>query len=134
MKLKGDDMTYDPKVKYQKSHEWARKEGNLFVVGISDYAQDSLGDVVFVELPEVGKTLQKGDVFGVVESVKAASDVYAPVSGTVVEVNSKLKEDPSLVNTDPFGRGWFVKIEASAPEEYEELLSAGGYEAFVKGL
>ncbi len=134
MKLKGDDMTYDPKVKYQKSHEWARKEGNLFVVGISDYAQDSLGDVVFVELPEVGKTLQKGDVFGVVESVKAASDVYAPVSGTVVEVNSKLKEDPSLVNTDPFGRGWFVKIEASAPEEYEELLSAGEYEAFVKGL
>ncbi|HOV39823.1 MAG TPA: glycine cleavage system protein GcvH [Spirochaetales bacterium] len=127
-------MTYDPKVKYQKSHEWARKEGNLFVVGISDYAQDSLGDVVFVELPEVGKTLQKGDVFGVVESVKAASDVYAPVSGTVVEVNSKLKEDPSLVNTDPFGRGWFVKIEASAPEEYEELLSAGEYEAFVKGL
>ena len=134
MKLKGDDMTYDPKVKYQKSHEWARKEGNLFVVGISDYAQDSLGDVVFVELPEVGKTLQKGDVFGVVESVKAASDVYAPVSGTVVEVNSKLKEDPSLVNTDPFGRGWFVKIEASASEEYEELLSAGEYEAFVKGL
>jgi len=134
MKLKGDDMTYDPKVKYQKSHEWARKEGNLFVVGISDYAQDSLGDVVFVELPEVGKTLQKGDVFGVVESVKAASDVYAPVSGTVVEVNSKLKEDPSLVNTDPFGTGWFVKIEAFAPEEYEELLSAGEYEAFVKGL
>lgn len=127
-------MTYDPDVKYQKSHEWARKEGTLFTVGISDYAQDSLGDVVFVELPAVGKVVQKGEAFGVVESVKAASDVYAPLSGTIVEVNSKLKEDPALVNKEPFGAGWFVKIQASNPSEYEELLSSTEYEAFVKGL
>lgn len=127
-------MTYDPDVKYQKSHEWARKDGTLFTVGISDYAQDSLGDVVFVELPEKGKVVQKGEAFGVVESVKAASDVYAPLSGTIVEVNTKLKEDPALVNKEPFGAGWFVKIQASNPSEYEELLSATEYEAFVKGL
>ena len=127
-------MTYNPDVKYQKSHEWARKEGTLFTVGISDYAQDSLGDVVFVELPVVGKVVQKGEAFGVVESVKAASDVYAPLSGTIVEVNSKLKEDPALVNKEPFGAGWFVKIQASNPSEYEELLSSTEYEAFVKGL
>ncbi len=127
-------MTYDPEVKYQKSHEWARKDGTLFTVGISDYAQDSLGDVVFVELPVTGKVVKKGDAFGVVESVKAASDVYAPLSGTIVEVNSKLKDDPSLVNKEPFGAGWFVKIQASNPSEYEELLSATEYEAFVKGL
>ncbi len=127
-------MTYDPDVKYQKSHEWARKDGTLFTIGISDYAQDSLGDVVFVELPEKGKVVQKGEAFGVVESVKAASDVYAPLSGTIVEVNSKLKEDPALVNREPFGAGWFVKIQASNPTEYEELLSATEYEAFVKGL
>ncbi|MCX7787652.1 MAG: glycine cleavage system protein GcvH [Spirochaetes bacterium] len=127
-------MTYDPDVKYQKSHEWARKDGSLFTVGISDYAQDSLGDVVFVELPEKGKVVQKGEAFGVVESVKAASDVYAPLSGTIVEVNTKLKEDPALVNKEPFGAGWFVKIQASNPTEYDQLLSATEYEAFVKGL
>lgn len=127
-------MTYDPDVKYQKSHEWARKEGALFTIGITDYAQDSLGDVVFVELPEVGKVVKKGEAFGVVESVKAASDVYAPLSGTIVEVNSKLKNDPALVNKEPFGGGWFVKIQASNSSEYEELLSSTEYEAFVKGL
>jgi len=127
-------MTYDPDLKYQKSHEWARKEGTLFTVGITDYAQDSLGDVVFVELPAVGKVVKKGEAFGVVESVKAASDVYAPLSGTIVEVNSKLKDDPALVNKEPFGGGWFVKIQASNPDEYEELLSFTEYEAFVKGL
>lgn len=127
-------MTYDPDVKYQKSHEWARKDGTLFTVGISDYAQDSLGDVVFVELPEKGKAVKKGEAYGVVESVKAASDVYAPLSGTIVEVNSRLKDDPSLVNKEPFGAGWFVKIQASDPGEYEELLSSSQYESFVKGL
>lgn len=127
-------MTYDPDVKYQKSHEWARKEGTSFTIGITDYAQDSLGDVVFVELPEVGKVVKKGEAFGVVESVKAASDVYAPLSGTIVEVNSKLKNDPALVNKEPFGGGWFVKIQASNSSEYEELLSSTEYEAFVKGL
>ncbi|MFQ3620363.1 MAG: glycine cleavage system protein GcvH [Spirochaetales bacterium] len=126
-------MVYDPGVKYQKTHEWARKDGKLFTVGITDYAQDSLGDVVFVELPPIGKVIMRGEAFGVVESVKAASDVYAPLSGKVVEVNEKLKEDPSLVNKEPFGAGWFIRIEASNPAEYEELLSAREYEGVVTG-
>jgi glycine cleavage system H protein len=127
-------MKYDTGVKYRKSHEWARKEGELFVVGISDYAQDSLGDVVFVDLPQAGKSLKKEEAFGVVESVKAASDVYVPVSGTVEEVNSALKDNPALINSDPFGAGWFIKIKPSDPGEYDTLLSAADYEAYVKGL
>jgi glycine cleavage system H protein len=127
-------MKYDTGVKYQKSHEWARKEGDLIVVGISDYAQDSLGDVVFVDLPGEGKAFKKGETFGVVESVKAASDVYFPVSGSVAGVNSALKDNPALINSDPFGEGWFIKIKPSAPGEYDTLLSAADYEAYVKGL
>ena len=127
-------MKYETGVKYQKSHEWTRKEGDHFVVGISDYAQDSLGDVVFVDLPGEGKTLKKGETFGVVESVKAASDVYAPVTGTVTEVNTALKDKPDLINSEPFGEGWFIKIKPSDPGEYDTLLSAADYEAYVKGL
>lgn len=127
-------MKFDTGVKYQKSHEWARAEGGLVVVGISDYAQDSLGDVVFVDLPEKGKALKKEETFGVVESVKAASDVYAPVSGTVEEVNAALKDEPALINTDPFGAGWFIKIKPVKPGELDILLSAADYEAYVKGL
>ena len=127
-------MKFDSGVKYQKSHEWARKEGDLVVVGISDYAQDSLGDVVFVELPAKGKTFKKEETFGVVESVKAASDVYAPVSGVVEEVNEALKDEPALINTDPFGAGWFIKLKPSNPAELDGLLSAADYEAYVKGI
>lgn len=127
-------MTFDTKVRYQDSHEWARKEGNLFVVGVSDYAQDELGDVVFVELPEVGATLSKGEAFGVVESVKAASDVYMPVSGEIAEVNVALKDKPELINESPFADGWIMKIKASAPEEFDTLMDAAAYEAFTKTL
>lgn len=127
-------MKFDDKVKYQESHEWARKEGDTVVVGISDYAQDSLGDVVYVELPEVGTTRKKGDPFGVVESVKAASDVYMPVAGEIVEVNKGLDDNPSTVNEDPFGAGWLIKVAPSDAGEYDGLMSAADYQEYTRGL
>jgi glycine cleavage system H protein len=127
-------MTFDDSVRYQKSHEWARKEGDAVVVGISDYAQDSLGDVVFVEVPEKGKTVQQGEAFGVVESVKAASDIYAPVSGEVIETNEELADAPETVNKDPFGGGWMVKIKPSDLSEYEGLMDAAAYKEYAEGL
>lgn len=127
-------MTFDANVKYQDSHEWARAEGDLVVVGISDYAQDSLGDVVYVELPEVGTTRKKGEAFGVVESVKAASDVYMPVTGEIVEVNEELEDDPASVNASPFEAGWIIKVKPADTAEYESLMDAAGYEEFTKGL
>ena len=114
---------------YSESHEWVRKENDTTVtVGITDYAQELLGDVVFVELPQVGHTLSKGQEAGVVQSVKAASDIYAPISGKVLETNSELASEPSLVNTDPYTRGWLFKLELTQPEELEMLLSAIDYE------
>jgi glycine cleavage system H protein len=127
-------MQYDTAAQYHSSHEWARKDGDLIVIGISDYAQDSLGDVVFVELPAVGKKLKKDEAFGVVESVKAASDVYAPVSGVVAQVNAGLVENPGLINTEPFAGGWFIKVKPDDPAEYDALMTASAYEAYVKGL
>lgn len=127
-------MTFDKNVKYQESHEWARKEDDLVVVGISDYAQDSLGDVVYVELPEVGATKKKGDPFGVVESVKAASDVYMPVGGEVVEVNTDLDDNPATVNESPFDAGWLMKVKPSDASELDSLMSADDYEEYTKGL
>ncbi len=127
-------MTFDKDVKYLESHEWARKDGDVIVCGISDYAQDSLGDIVFVELPEVGQTLKKGEAFGVVESVKAASDVYMPVSGEIVEINGVLEETPETVNEDPFGDGWLIKIKPSEPSEYDGLMSADDYKTYTEGL
>jgi len=127
-------MTFDKNVKYQESHEWARKEGDLVVVGISDYAQDSLGDVVYVELPEVGATKKKGDPFGVVESVKAASDVYMPIGGEIAEVNGELDDNPSNVNDSPFDAGWLMKIKPNDESELDALMSAEKYEEYTKGL
>jgi glycine cleavage system H protein len=127
-------MTFDTNVKYQESHEWARKEGDLVVIGISDYAQDSLGDVVYVELPEVDSVKKKGDPFGVVESVKAASDVYMPVGGKIVEVNGELEDNPSNVNESPFDAGWLIKIEPTDESELDGLMSASDYEEYTKGL
>lgn len=127
-------MTFDSNVKYQDSHEWSRKDGELIVVGISDYAQDSLGDVVYVELPEVGSVKKKGEPFGVVESVKAASDVYMPLDGEVVETNAVLDENPANVNAAPFGNGWLIKIKPSDPAAYDSLMSADDYREFTKGL
>jgi glycine cleavage system H protein len=127
-------MTFDDSVKYQKSHEWARTEGDVVVVGISDYAQDSLGDVVFVELPEVGSSFKQGESFGVVESVKSASDLFMPVGGEIAEVNEALSDSPETVNESPFGEGWMIKIKPSDLSEYEALISAAEYEEYTKTL
>lgn len=127
-------MTFDDSVKYQESHEWARVEGDLVVVGISDYAQDELGDVVFVELPEVGATMKKGDAFGVVESVKAASDLYLPAGGEIAEVNEALKDTPEKINEAPFGDGWIIKVKATDTSELEGLMNAAAYKTFTEGL
>lgn len=122
-------MSVDKNSRYRSSHEWARKDGSRYLVGISDHAQEALGDIVFVELPEVGKQLKQGEAFGVIESVKAASDVYMPMSGTVVAVNDAVSGDPALVNREPYAGGWLVAIEASAPAEWDGLLDAAAYEA-----
>ena len=116
-------------LKYASSHEWARlEEDGTVSVGISDHAQEALGDVVFVELPEVGTVLAAGDDAGVVESVKAASDIYAPVGGEVIGINEQLEDEPEVVNTDPYNDGWFFKLRPSDTNELEALLSAGDYQ------
>jgi glycine cleavage system H protein len=119
-------------LKYVATHEWVRIEGDIAVVGITDHAQDALGDLVFVELPDVGDTLHAGDEAGVVESVKAASDIYAPVSGEVVAINDDLADSPELVNQHPYNDGWMYKIKLSDPAELEDLLSAEDYDAAVE--
>ena len=118
-------------VKYTKDHEYISVEGDIGTVGITDYAQSQLGDVVFVELPERGKVLEKGAEAAVVESVKAASEIYAPVSGTVTEVNSGLHDTPSTVNEDPEGGGWFLKIKLSNPSELDGLMDEAAYKAMI---
>jgi glycine cleavage system H protein len=119
-------------LRYLKSHEWAKHEGDVVVVGISDHAQEALGDVVYVELPEVDAVCQAGDEIAVVESVKAASDIYAPVAGTVVEVNLKLEDSPELVNEAPYADGWFFKIKVSDPAAVKGLLTALQYQALCE--
>jgi glycine cleavage system H protein len=116
-------------LKYARSHEWARlEEGGTITVGITDHAQEALGDVVFVELPEVGTVLAAADEAGVVESVKAASDIYAPVGGEVIEINGLLEDEPEIVNTDPYNDGWFYKLQPSDATELEALMSAEDYQ------
>jgi glycine cleavage system H protein len=127
-------MKLDPGCKYSEDHEWIRVEGDEGIVGISDYAQDQLSDVVYVELPEVGETFEQGDLFATVESVKAASDVYLPVAGEILAINEELEDSPELVNQDPYGEAWFVRIAISDPAELEELMSAEAYKAFVEEL
>ncbi len=119
---------------FTQDHEWVDVDGDIGTVGISEYAQSQLGDVVFVDVPEAGKTLSKGDEAAVVESVKAASDVYSPVSGTVTEGNAALTEDSSLVNSDAEAAGWFFKLTLSDPSELDGLMDEAAYAAFVEGL
>jgi glycine cleavage system H protein len=121
-------------VHYTKEHEWIRVEGDTATVGITDFAQGQLGDVVFVELPEAGKQVEQGGEAAVVESVKAASDVYAPVSGEVVEANQALVDDSSLVNSDPEGEGWFFRVRLSDPSQLDGLMDADAYRSFCDGL
>ncbi len=118
--------------KYTTSHEWVRLEGDVATVGITDHAQTALGDVVFVELPEVGREVGANEACAVVESVKAASDVYAPLPGRVVEANARLAEDPGLVNRDPTGEGWFYKLEVADSGMLHELMDEAGYQRFVE--
>ena len=121
-------------IKFSEDHEWILIEDGIGTVGITDYAQEQLGDVVFVELPEAGKTLAKGDEAAVVESVKAASELYAPVTGEVTEANDALAEDPAQVNSDPQGGGWFFKIKIAEPTELDGLMDEAAYKAYVEGL
>ncbi|MEN9430785.1 MAG: glycine cleavage system protein, partial [Pseudomonadota bacterium] len=118
-------------LKYATSHEWARLDSDIITVGITDHAQEALGDLVFVELPEVGDSVNAGDEAGVVESVKAASDIYAPVSGEVVEINPALEDTPELINSDPYGEGWMYKIKVSDLAELDDMMSADEYDAQV---
>jgi len=119
---------------FTEEHEWVEVEDKVATIGITEYAAEQLGDVVFVEVPAEGKTFDKGDDAAVVESVKAASDVYSPVSGQVVEANETLADEPALVNTDPEGDGWFFKIEMSDPSELDELMDEAAYKKFVDDL
>ena len=123
-----------PELRFTKDHEWVRQDGDAATIGITEHAQNALGDVVFVDLPEAGREVAAGEAIAVVESVKAASDVYAPITGRVVEVNSALAEDPGLVNRDPAGEGWFFKIEPRDPAEIAALLDDAAYAAFVDSM
>ncbi len=121
---------YPQDLKYTKEHEWLRQNGKEGTVGITHFAQEQLGDVVFVELPQVGRQVKAGEVFGVVESVKTVSDLYSPVAGRITRVNERLLDDPALVNADPYGEGWIVAIEI---ESEGDLLTAAGYQALIAG-
>jgi glycine cleavage system H protein len=126
-------MYLDKNARYSKSHEWVRPEGELFVYGITDHAQSELSDLVYIELPEVNASFAQGDIIGAVESVKAASDLYLPIGGEIVEVNQDLPEAPDTINQDPYGKGWIVKVRAANPAEWEALLSPDEYEELVGG-
>ena len=121
-----------PEMRFTKDHEWVRQDGDTVVIGITDHAQNALGDVVFVDLPEVGREVAEGEACAVVESVKAASDVYAPIAGKVVEVNAGLAESPALINSAPTGEGWFFRIEPKDPGEVAALLDEAAYAGFVE--
>ena len=124
-------MSIPAELKYTKDHEWVRIEGNIAVVGITDFAQGELGDIVFVDIDSVGDELNAGDVFGSVEAVKTVSDLYLPLSGKVVEFNEELESEPELVNTDPYGKGWIIKLEITAGADQSELLSADQYNEVI---
>ena len=125
-------MGYPDDVRYTRDHEWAREEGGLVTVGITSYATDQLGDVVFVELPDTGRVLEEGKAFGVVEAVKTVSDLLAPIAGEVAEVNSGLGDNPAVVNQSPYGEGWMIKIRPSNPAAFAQLLSHVDYEKLIE--
>ena len=125
-------MEFPDDLKYTREHEWARSRDGKIVVGITDFAQDQLGDIVYVELPDVGDPVKKGESFGVVESTKAVSELFAPVSGKVVEVNDPLSDAPETINEDPYEEGWMIAIEPSDPKELESLMDAKAYRTFVE--
>lgn len=124
-------MNIPGKLRYTKDHEWINLNGKTALVGITDYAQSELGDIVFLEIETEGEQLEKGEVFGTVEAVKTVSDMFMPVSGTVIEINPKLQDQPELVNKDPYGEGWLIKVEVTDPEQVNDLLDAAGYEKLL---
>lgn len=124
-------MSIPENLKYSEDHEWTRLDGDFVYIGITDYAQGELGDVVYVDLPSTGDTFGPGDVFGSIEAVKAASDLYCPVGGEVVEVNEDLADTPETINSDPYGAGWMVKLKLADPSDLDNLLDAKGYEAHI---
>lgn len=124
-------MNIPANLRYTKDHEWVSLEGNTATIGITDFAQHELGDIVYVDVPTVGKTLNQHDVFGTVEAVKTVSDLFLPISGTINEVNSTLNDNPQHVNNDPYGTGWMVKMTVSNPADVDALLDAAGYTALV---
>ena len=128
------ELSLPEDVKYSDDHEWAKADGDKVRIGITDYAQDQLGDIVFVEMPEVGAELGKGDVFGTLESVKAVAEMFIPVSGEVVSVNGSLEESPALVNEDPYGNGWIVELKPSDPSEMGVLMTREAYLEMLKGM
>lgn len=117
--------------KYSKEHEWVRVDGDIATIGITDYAQDQLGDIVFVEMPEVDDEIDINDSFGTIEAVKAVSDLYMPVSGTVVEINEALEDDPATVNSEPYDGGWMIKVKMSNPDELNELMDSAAYQELI---
>ncbi|RLE21682.1 MAG: glycine cleavage system protein GcvH [Actinobacteria bacterium] len=125
-------MNVPSELLYSTDHEWIRQDGNTVTIGVTDFAQDALGDVVFVEIPDNGATVELGESFAEVESTKSVSDIYAPVSGTVSEVNDALDGQPELLNSDPYGEGWICRIEMSNPSELEALMDAGGYRTLTE--
>jgi len=124
-------MDFPEDLKYSKEHEWVKVDGGIVIIGITAHAQDELGDVVYVEAPEVGSSVDASSTFGVVESVKAVSDLYAPVSGKVIEVNSRLEEEPELINTDPYNEAWIIKVEMTDSSELDALLTSEEYSSYV---
>jgi glycine cleavage system H protein len=125
-------MNLPKDLKFTSEHEWVRLEGDVATVGITDYAQEQLGDIVFVELPEEGEALEKGDTFGVVESTKSVSDLYVPLSGKVIESNDPLLDTPEVINEDPYGEGWMIKIKITDTGEVEKLLNAQAYQKWIE--
>ncbi len=128
-----DELKFPEDVRYTKDHEWAKKDGDTLLVGLSDYAQDQLGEIVFVELPEEGDTFGQGDEFGSVESVKAVSEIYLPVAGEVTAINEDLEDAPELVNNDPYTGGWLVRIKPDDIGEFDTLMDKGAYLEMLKG-
>ncbi|MBI5491519.1 MAG: glycine cleavage system protein GcvH [Deltaproteobacteria bacterium] len=125
-------MEFPKDLKYTKEHEWVKVDGSIATVGITDYAQDSLGDVVYVELPQEGGSVTKNEPFGVVESVKAVSDLYSPVSGSVAEVNDAIIDSPEVINDDPYGDAWMIRVEVHSPNDLSDLLSAEEYQKYIE--
>ena len=126
-------LRIDDDVRYTQDHEWARREDGTYAVGISDYAQDQLGDIVFVELPTVGATFSKGQEFGTIESVQVVSELYMPIGGEVVAVNTTLQSAPELVNSDPYGQGWMIRVKPADTSDFETLMTKDAYVAMLKG-